>query len=69
MSNELSAYEKKSIFDIIKLNISARQVADHYGIVINRNGMCRCPFHNDKHPSMKIDKDVSGSLLSGLLSA
>ena len=56
MSNELSACEKKSIFDIIKLNISARQVADHYGIVINRNGMCRCPFHNDKHPSMKIDK-------------
>ena len=27
-----------------------------YGIRVNRNGMACCPFHDDRHPSMKIDK-------------
>lgn len=27
-----------------------------YGIKVNRNGMACCLFHNDKHPSMKMDK-------------
>lgn len=27
-----------------------------YGIRVNRNGMACCPFHDDKHPSMKVDK-------------
>ena len=27
-----------------------------YGIKVNRNGMAVCPFHNDKNPSMKVDK-------------
>ena len=35
--------------------ISVRQVAESYGLKVNRNGMACCPFHNDKHPSMKTD--------------
>ena len=27
-----------------------------YGIQVNRHGMAVCPFHNDKNPSMKLDK-------------
>lgn len=27
-----------------------------YGISVNRHGMAVCPFHNDKNPSMKVDK-------------
>ena len=27
-----------------------------YGIQVNRHGMAVCPFHNDKNPSMKVDK-------------
>ena len=27
-----------------------------YGIPVNRHGMAVCPFHNDKNPSMKVDK-------------
>lgn len=27
-----------------------------YGIRVNRNGMACCPFHDDRHPSMKVDK-------------
>ena len=31
-----------------------RQVAERYGVHVTHNGMCKCPFHNDKNPSMKI---------------
>lgn len=43
-------------FDYIKDNVSARQTAEFYGLKIGRGGMACCPFHNDKHPSMKVDK-------------
>lgn len=44
-----------NIFKAVKDAISTREVASFYGIKVSRNGMCCCPFHNDKHPSMKID--------------
>ena len=44
------------IFDTIRENVTAKQVAEYYGLKVNRNGMACCPFHNDKHPSMKVDK-------------
>jgi len=44
-----------NIFKDVKDAISTREVASFYGIRVNRNGMCCCPFHNDKHPSMKLD--------------
>lgn len=43
-------------FEEVKSNITARQAAERYGIKVNRHGMALCPFHNDKHPSMKVDK-------------
>ena len=46
-----------SIFEEVKARVSARSVAESYGLKVNRNGMACCPFHNDKHPSMKIDAD------------
>lgn len=44
-----------SIFREIKKYLTARQVAEHYGLKVKRNGMACCPFHDDKHPSMKVD--------------
>ena len=44
------------VFRVVKDNVTARQVAEHYGMKIGRNGMACCPFHDDKHPSMKLDK-------------
>lgn len=44
-----------SVFDTVKENVTARQVFEYYGIRVNRYGMCCCPFHSDKHPSMKVD--------------
>lgn len=32
-------------------------MAESYGLHIRRNGVACCPFHNDRHPSMKIDKN------------
>lgn len=44
------------IFDILKARITVLQAAAHYGVKIGQNGMCRCPFHPDKTPSMKINE-------------
>ena len=45
-----------NVFEAVKENVTARQAAEMYGIWVNRNGMACCPFHDDKHPSMKVDK-------------
>ena len=45
-----------NVFEAVKPNISTRQAAEMYGIKVNRHGMAICPFHNDKNPSMKVDK-------------
>ena len=44
------------IFDTLKARITVPQAAAYYGVRIGQNGMCRCPFHSDKTPSMKINK-------------
>ena len=44
------------IFKTVKANITARQAAEHYGLQVRVNGMACCPFHPDKHPSMKLDE-------------
>ena len=45
-----------NVFAVVKENVTARQVAMQYGIKINRSGLACCPFHKDRHPSMKADK-------------
>lgn len=45
-----------NVFESVKENVTARQVAEFYGLKVNRNGMACCPFHNDKSPSLKIDR-------------
>lgn len=45
-----------NVFEAVKQSVTTRQAAEHYGIKVSRNGMCVCPFHNDKNPSMKVDR-------------
>ena len=45
-----------NVFEAVKQSVTTREAAEHYGIRVNRNGMACCPFHNDKTPSMKLDK-------------
>lgn len=44
-----------NMFQDIKDAVSTREAASFYGLKIGRGGMACCPFHNDKHPSMKVD--------------
>ena len=48
--------DKTNLFESVKDSVSARMAAQQYGIHVGHNGMCICPFHNDKNPSMKVDK-------------
>lgn len=45
-----------NVFEAVKQSVSTRQAAEMYGLKVKRNGMVLCPFHNDKNPSMKVDK-------------
>ena len=47
---------KLNIFSEVKERVTAREVAEFYGLKVRHNGLACCPFHNDKHPSMKIDR-------------
>lgn len=45
-----------NIFYEVKERITASEVASAYGLKISSKGMACCPFHDDRHPSMKIDR-------------
>ena len=44
------------LFELVKQNICVPDAAEHYELQVNRNGMCHCPFHEDRHPSMKLNE-------------
>ena len=46
-----------TIYENIKAAISVKQAAEHYGLKVSRNGMACCPFHHDRHPSLKLNED------------
>ena len=47
---------KSNVFEAVKQAVPTRQAAESYGVQVGRNGMACCPFHDDKHPSMKVDR-------------
>ena len=47
---------KSNVFEAVKQSVPTRQAAEYYGVQVGRNGMACCPFHDDKHPSMKVDR-------------
>ena len=46
-----------TMYETIKAAISVKQAAEHYGLKVSRNGMACCPFHHDRHPSLKLNED------------
>ena len=46
-----------TIYETIKVVVSVKQAAEHYGLKVSRNGMTCCPFHHDRHPSLKLNED------------
>lgn len=45
-----------TLFEHIKDQVTTRDAAERYGLQVSRHGMCKCPFHDDKNPSMKVDR-------------
>ena len=44
-------------FERVKAAVPLRQAAETYGLSVSRNGMTCCPFHEDRHPSLKLNED------------
>lgn len=44
-------------FESVKAAVTLRHAAETYGLRVLRNGMTCCPFHEDRHPSLKLNKD------------
>ena len=44
-----------NVFEAVRNSVTARQVAEHYGVKIVKGKMARCPFHNDRNPSLLLD--------------
>ena len=48
--------DKSNIFQDVKDRVTTIQAARAYGFDVKRTGMMCCPFHDDRTPSMKVDK-------------
>lgn len=46
-----------TMYETIKAAVPMRQAAEHYGLKANSNGKACCPFHNDRHPSLKLNEE------------
>ena len=46
-----------NLFETVKSAVTVKQAAEHYGCKVNRGDMICCPFHDDRHPSMKLNRD------------
>ena len=46
-----------NVFENVKAAVSPRDAAEAYGLTVSRNGMTCCPFHEDRHPSLKLNED------------
>ena len=46
-----------TIYEAVKHTVPVPDAAARYGLDVSRNGMARCPFHNDRNPSMKLNDD------------
>jgi len=44
-------------YPAIKEAVKMETVLDAYGVEIKRGGVAICPFHADRHPSMKVYRD------------
>lgn len=46
-----------TIFEKVKAAVSVRDAAERYGLKVAGNNMVCCSFHNDRRPSMKLNRD------------
>ncbi len=46
-----------NLFETVKACVTIPDAAKQYGIRADRHGMALCPFHDDRHPSLKLNPD------------
>ena len=46
-----------NLFETVKSAVTVKQAAEYYSCKVNRGDMICCPFHDDRHPSMKLNRD------------
>jgi hypothetical protein len=46
-----------NLFGNVKQFVSVPEAAERYGLTLSHNHMACCPFHPDRHPSMKVNED------------
>ena len=46
-----------NLFETVKAAVTPRMAAERYGLPIQQGGMVCCPFHADRTPSMKLNKE------------
>lgn len=46
-----------TIYESVKASVTPRMAAERYGLQVLPHGMACCPFHPDRHPSMKLNPD------------
>ena len=46
-----------NLFETVKASVSVPEAARAYGLTVTRHSMARCPFHDDRHPSLKFNPD------------
>ena len=47
----------ENVFEVVKESVTTREAAEMYGVEVKRGGMAYCPFHDDRHPSLKLNED------------
>ena len=46
---------KMTMYEKIKHAVSVPEAVRSYGLAVGKNGMARCPFHDDHTPSLKLN--------------
>ncbi len=46
-----------NVFETVKASVSVPEAARAYGLEVACHNMTRCPFHDDRHPSLKLNPD------------
>ena len=46
-----------NLFETVKTSVSVPEAARVYGLTVTRHNMAQCPFHDDCHPSLKLNPD------------
>ena len=46
-----------NLFETVKASMSVPDAAKRYGLRPNHDDMVRCPFYDDRHPSLKLNED------------